>query len=98
YTARYTPGATTFHCPARLPEPVQRAAEQAALDAHRLLGLRDLSRTDAIVTEDGTVHVLEVNVSPGLTETSLLPIAAAAAGEHLGQLFSGLIDEAIRRG
>jgi len=97
YTARYTPGATTFHCPARLPESVQRAAEQVALDAHRLLGLRDLSRTDAIVTEDGAVHVLEVNVSPGLTETSLLPIAAAAAGEHLGQLFSGLIDEAIRR-
>ena len=98
YTARYTPGATTFHCPARLPESVQRAAEQVALDAHRLLGLRDLSRTDAIVTEDGVVHVLEVNVSPGLTETSLLPTAAAAAGEHLGQLFSGLIDEAIRRG
>ncbi|HEX4362371.1 MAG TPA: D-alanine--D-alanine ligase [Pseudonocardia sp.] len=98
YTARYTPGATTFHCPARLPESVQRAAEQVALDAHRLLGLRDLSRTDAIVTEDGAVHVLEVNVSPGLTETSLLPTAAAAAGEHLGQLFSGLIDEAIRRG
>jgi len=91
------PGATTFHCPARLPESVQRAAEQVALDAHRLLGLRDLSRTDAIVTEDGVVHVLEVNVSPGLTETSLLPTAATAAGEHLGQLFSGLIDEAIRR-
>jgi D-alanine-D-alanine ligase len=98
YTARYTPGATTFHCPARLDERVRRAAEQVALDAHRLLGMRDLSRTDAIVTDDGTVHVLEVSVSPGLTETSLLPAAAAAAGEHLGQLFSGLIDEAIRRG
>ncbi len=98
YTARYTPGATEFHCPARLDASVQRAAEQVALDAHRLLGLRDLSRTDAIVTADGTVHVLEVNVSPGLTETSLLPTAAAAAGEHLGQLFSNLVDEAVRRG
>jgi D-alanine-D-alanine ligase len=93
YSARYTPGATTFHCPARLDEPVRRAAQQAALDAHRLLGLRDLSRTDAIITE----QVLEVNVSPGLTETSLLPTAAASAGEHLGRLFSGLIEEAIRR-
>jgi len=98
YAARYTPGATTFHCPARLDDPVTRAAQRAALDVHRLLGLRDLSRTDAIITDDGTVHVLEVNVSPGLTETSLLPIAATAAGEHLGKLFSGLIDEAIRRG
>jgi D-alanine-D-alanine ligase len=97
YTARYTPGATTFHCPARLDPAVQRAAEQVALDAHRLLGLRDLSRTDAIISEDGTVHVLEVNVSPGLTETSLLPTAVTAAGEHLGQLYSSLIEEAVRR-
>jgi D-alanine-D-alanine ligase len=97
YAARYTPGGATFHCPARLGEPVRRAAQRVALNAHRLLGLRDLSRTDAIITEDGMVHVLEVNVSPGLTETSLLPTAVAAAGEHLGHLFGGLIEEAIRR-
>jgi D-alanine-D-alanine ligase len=98
YSARYTPGATTFHCPARLDADVLLAAQQTALDAHRLLGLRDLSRTDAIVTPDGVVHVLEVNVCPGLTNTSLLPTAVAAAGEHLGQLFSDLIDGAVRRG
>lgn len=97
YAARYTPGATTFHCPARLAPEVLAAAQQAALDAHRALGLRDLSRTDAIVSPDGVVHVLEVNVCPGLTDTSLLPTAVGAAGEHLGQLFSDLIDEAIRR-
>jgi D-alanine-D-alanine ligase len=98
YAARYTPGATTFHCPARLDPAVLAAAQQTALDAHRVLGLRDLSRTDAIITPDGRVHVLEVNVCPGLTDTSLLPTAVAAAGEHLGQLFSDLIDGAIRRG
>jgi D-alanine-D-alanine ligase len=97
YVARYTPGATTFRCPAPLDPEVIRAAERAALDAHRLLGLRDLSRTDAIITEDGTVWVLEVNVSPGLTETSLLPTAVSAAGEHLGELFGNLVDQAIRR-
>lgn len=97
YTARYTQGATTFPCPARLAPEVLRAAEQAALEVHRLLGLRDLSRTDAIVTEDGTVVILEVDTSPGLTETSLMPTAMAAEGGHLGQLFSTLIDEAIRR-
>jgi D-alanine-D-alanine ligase len=98
YTARYTPGATAFPCPAGLPEEVLGSAEATALAVHRLLGLRDLSRTDAIVTEDGTVHVLEVNVTPGLTETSLLPTAAEAAGERLGSLFSVLIDNAVRRG
>lgn len=98
YTARYTPGATAFHCPARLDERALEDAAQAALAAHRLLGLRDVSRTDAIVTDDGTVHVLEVNVSPGLTETSLLPTAATAAGEHLGELFGELIDAAVARG
>jgi D-alanine-D-alanine ligase len=98
YTARYTPGATTFHCPARLDQRALDEAARAALAAHRLLGLRDVSRTDAIVAADGTVYVLEVNVSPGLTETSLLPTAATAAGEHLGELFSGLIDEAVARG
>lgn len=98
YAARYTPGATTFHCPARLSPEVSAAAQRAALDAHRALGLRDLSRTDAIVSADGVVHVLEVNVCPGLTRTSLLPSAVAAAGEHLGELFSDLIDGAVRRG
>ncbi len=98
YVARYTPGATTFRCPARLDDEVRAAAERAALDAHRLLGLRDLSRTDAIIDQDGTVWVLEVNVNPGLTETSLLPTAVAADGKHLGELFAGLVEEAIRRG
>jgi D-alanine-D-alanine ligase len=97
YAARYTAGATVFHCPARLDPVALRTAARAGLAAHRRLGLRDLSRTDAIVTADGTVQILEVNVSPGLTGTSLLPVAAEAAGEHLGELFGRLIDEAIRR-
>lgn len=95
YSARYTPGATTFPCPARLAPDVLHAAEQAALDVHQLLGLRDLSRTDAIVTDDGTVMVLEVNTFPGLTHTSLLPTAMAAAGETLGSLYTTLIERAV---
>ncbi|WP_185061033.1 D-alanine--D-alanine ligase [Pseudonocardia eucalypti] len=97
YTARYTPGATTFHCPARLSAPVADAAARAALEAHRLLGMRDLSRTDAIITPDGTAWILDVNVSPGLTDTSLLPTAVSADGGHLGELFSTLLTEAIQR-
>lgn len=98
YSARYTPGATRFHCPARLDDSTRCAAEGLALSVHRLLGLRDISRTDAIITEDGRVHFLEANVSPGLTETSLLPTAVEADGTDLGRLFGTLINQAVQRG
>jgi D-alanine-D-alanine ligase len=65
YTARYTPGAVEFHCPARLPAEVAQDAARVAVAAHQALGLLDLSRTDAIVTEAGEVFVLETNVAPG---------------------------------
>lgn len=97
YTARYTPGATTFHCPARLDDPTLTALQDAAVAAHRLLGLRDVSRTDAVVDAEGRVQILEVNVSPGLTETSLLPTAVRAAGMDLGELYLRLAERAVLR-
>ncbi len=98
YTARYTPGATTFHCPARLDDGALSTLQETALAAHRLLGLRDVSRMDAVVDTDGRVQILEVNVSPGLTDTSLLPMAATAAGTDLGTLFARLVERAVARG
>jgi D-alanine-D-alanine ligase len=97
YTARYTAGLTTFHAPARLDPATAAAVGELAVTAHRLLGLRDVSRTDAIVDADGGVQFLEVNVSPGLTETSLLPMAVEAAGRSLGDVFAGLVDRALAR-
>lgn len=97
YSARYTAGLTTYHAPARLAPDAADEVAQLAVAAHRLLGLRDVSRTDAIVTPDGTAHFLEVNVSPGLTETSLLPMAVESGGRSLGEVFAGLIDRAIDR-
>ena len=97
YTARYTPGTVSFHCPARLDAPTLARVEETALAAHQLLGLRDVSRTDAVVEPDGTVQVLEVNVSPGITETSLLPMSVRAAGMKLGELYSALVERAIER-
>ena len=61
------------------------------------LGLDGLSRTDLIVDDAGTVWFLEVNVAPGMTETSLLPQAAEAAGLPLGQLYRALVDAALDR-
>src|SRR5689334_18570357 len=88
YTARYTAGLTDFHSPARLDAASAKAVGELAVAAHRLLGLRDVSRTDAVVAPDGTVYFLEVNVSPGLTETSLLPMAVEAAGQSLGEIYA----------
>jgi D-alanine-D-alanine ligase len=98
YTARYTQGAATFHCPARLPEETVELLKETALQAHQLLGLRDISRMDAVLDADGRVQILEVNVSPGLTDTSLLPTAVAAAGTDLGELFAALVERAVERG
>ncbi|MGH3751103.1 MAG: D-alanine--D-alanine ligase family protein [Pseudonocardiaceae bacterium] len=98
YSARYTAGLATFHAPARLAGPAAAAAADLAVSAHRLLGLRDLSRTDAVVTPDGVAHFLEVNVAPGLTETSLLPMAIESDGGELGAVFAGLIERAVARG
>ena len=97
YTARYTPGATTFHCPARLDARRRPALAETRARGAPLLGLRDVSRMDAVVDAAGRVQILEVNVSPGLTDTSLLPTAAAAAGLDLGLLYAGLVERAIAR-
>lgn len=98
YAARYTAGLATFHAPARLPAAAAAAAADLAVGAHRLLGLRDVSRTDAVVTPDGVAHFLEVNVAPGLTETSLLPMAIESDGAELGAVFAELVERAVARG
>ncbi len=91
YTARYTPGLTEYHAPARIPDDVAAKAAAVAVRVHEVLGLADLSRTDAIITPDGEVHFLEVNVSPGLTETSMFPMAVEAAGHELGEVLAQLL-------
>jgi D-alanine--D-alanine ligase len=98
YASRYTAGMTEYHAPARLSPEAAAAAGDVAVLAHRALGLRDLSRTDLIVSADGTIQYLETNVAPGMTTTSLLPLAAAAAGIELGALCRDLLHRAAVRG
>lgn len=98
YAARYEAGLTTWYTPARLKPDISSDLTASALTAHRALGLRDLSRVDAVVDAAGKVHVLGVNVAPGLTETSLLPIAVAAANLQLGEVLGGLVERAKERG
>jgi len=97
YSARYTAGTTQFYVPARLDDTVAEAAAAAALSVHRTLGLRDWSRSDLIIDADGKALFLEVNVAPGMTETSLVPQALAAAGIDMGAQMATLVDRATAR-
>ncbi|HVU71457.1 MAG TPA: D-alanine--D-alanine ligase [Mycobacteriales bacterium] len=97
YEARYTAGETEFFTPARLDEAVAAKAAASAVTAHRTLGLSDVSRSDLIVDAQGVPWFLEVNVSPGMTETSLLPLACAAAGVDVGVLCRDLLAAAAAR-
>ena len=97
YAARYTAGITTWHCPARLPEKVLTEVSETAVRVHTALGLRDLSRVDMIVGPDGDIQVLEANTAPGMTETSLLPMAVEAAGRRLSDVLRNLATRASTR-
>jgi D-alanine-D-alanine ligase len=96
FEARYNAGETTFYTPARLDAAAGEAAAAAAVAVHEALGLRHLSRVDLIVDAAGTPWFLEVNVLPGLTETSLVPMALDAAGYELGLVYAALAEKAVR--
>lgn len=97
YRNKYTPGATEYFCPAELGAGVTSAVQAAALGAFRAVGGRDYARVDVMVTEEGRPVVLEVNTLPGMTETSLMPKAAAAAGLDFGALCLRLVMLALER-
>jgi D-alanine-D-alanine ligase len=98
YTARYTAGSTEFVVPAAIGDAVAAECARVAQTAHAVLGLRDLSRSDLIVDADANVWFLEVNVSPGMTETSLVPLSVEAAGLDLGTVFATVCSRATHRG
>jgi D-alanine-D-alanine ligase len=97
YKNKYTAGATEFFCPADFDVTTTRAIQAAALNAFKAVGGRDYARVDVMVRADGAPVVLEVNTLPGMTETSLLPKAAAAAGINYAELCQRMIDLAVRR-
>lgn len=91
FDARYTPGETDFVCPADVGPEVSRIA----LTAAEVLGCQSFARVDLLVPEHGPPQILEVNVVPGLTETSLVPIAAQAAGLTFDDVVSSLVADAV---
>jgi D-alanine-D-alanine ligase len=94
FEARYEIGRTSFVCPAELSADETAAVVEAALGAYAALGCSGFSRVDLILAADGP-QVLEVNAIPGLTDTSLLPQAAEAAGMTFEQLVEKILDLAL---
>jgi D-alanine-D-alanine ligase len=97
FSARYTIGRTSFVCPAQLGDALTDSAQSLALDVFRLLGCRGFARVD-LMLEEGTdqLFVLEANAIPGLTETSLLPMAADAAGIGFDELIGRIVEMALQ--
>jgi D-alanine-D-alanine ligase len=97
FSARYTIGRTSFVCPAQLGDAVTERVQGLALDVFRLLGCRGFARVDLMLEEDtGDLYVLEANAIPGLTETSLLPQAADAAGIGFDALIGRIVEMALQ--
>ncbi len=96
FNARYTAGATEFHAPARLDKAAHQACDRVALGAVDAIGARHVSRADLIVDGDGRPWLLELDTCPGLTDTSLTPLAADAADLTFGELCERLVSLALR--
>jgi D-alanine-D-alanine ligase len=96
FSARYTIGRTSFVCPARLGDETTERAQALARDVFALLGCRGFARVDLMLEEaTGELFVLEANAIPGLTETSLLPQAADAAGIGFEALIGRIVELAL---
>lgn len=94
YDARYNPGRSEYFVPGRLTPAQEAAAADVAVLTHEVLGLRHLSRTDMIVDGRGVPWVLDINVAPGMTETSLFPLAAEASSYGVEELYATLVRRA----
>ena len=97
YHNKYTAGASEYLCPAEFEDAVTARIQAVGMAAYRAIGGRDYARVDMIVRPDGEPMVLEVNTLPGMTETSLFPKAAAAAGIDYTHLCQKMIDLALKR-
>lgn len=94
YASKYTAGATEYYCPARLPAETLRYCMTRAEEAVKATACRGAPRVDMIVSSGGEACVLEVNTLPGMTETSLLPKSAAAAGIDFDELCLSMLASA----
>lgn len=91
YEHKYTKGMSEYHCPADLPEPKAREIREAGVAAFNVLGCEGYARVDFRLSPEGRAYCLEVNTAPGMTEVSLVPMAARAAGIGFGELVERIL-------
>ena len=95
YDSKYVPGMSSHIIPARVSEEARVECQRLAVQAHKTLGCRGISRADTIVEANGDVWLLEINTIPGMTSTSLVPDAARAAGIEFPELCQMLVAFAL---
>ena len=95
YQAKYTKGMTEYIVPANLEKGVYKRVQEAGLTAHNALGCSGFSRVDIIIDRNNNLYVLELNTIPGMTQTSLLPKAAASEGINFSELCLKLLTLAL---
>lgn len=95
YAAKYTKGATDYDCPAELDKELAKHVRELATECCQVLGCRGAARVDLMLTEEDEPYILEVNTIPGMTPTSLVPMAAKAKGLSYDQLVGRIVDLAV---
>lgn len=95
FESRYTAGATRFLVPADIDDARAQSCIDSGMAIHRALGLAGIVRIDMILPESGAAYFLEANVAPGMTETSLAPLAIEAAGLTMGEVCESLVTAAV---
>ena len=96
FDAKYLRNDTQYHCPSGLAPEQEAACQKMALDAFRLVGCRDWGRVDFMLDSAGHPYLLEVNTSPGMTDHSLVPMAARAAGKDFDALCLEILELTLR--
>jgi D-alanine-D-alanine ligase len=95
FEAKYLRDDTEYHCPAGLPDEQEMALRQLALDAFRLIDGRGWGRVDLMLDSIGNPYLLEVNTAPGMTDHSLVPMAARAAGLDFDALCLAILEQTL---
>lgn len=96
YTRKYTKGETDYRCPADLDDDIRKQIEDSALKAFKILGCSGVARVDVRLGNDGIGYLLEVNTIPGMTETSLVPMAAEAVGISFAELLERIVLDGLQ--
>ena len=98
YERKYTKGKSSYHCPAEIDDTLAERIPREAFAAYRALGCEGFARVDLRLGDDGIPYFLEINTIPGMTETSLVPMAAAVGGYSFSELVDMIVREGMRSG